>query len=117
MKQEVGSGRNPARAVECESATWDQTVQVNMIQQSLIPGMEHGQKPDLAFQMGSAEVRQSLGNGLEEDSEQDLLIDEDQRVQFMRKGKDQMEVAGLCSREHKSPWTKPPAGGRGQTKA
>src|SRR5207244_7509893 len=31
-------------------------------------------------------------NGFEEDVEQNLLIDQDQRIQFMRKRKDQMEI-------------------------
>ena len=93
VKQEVGSCRNPARAVEGKRAAWDQTVQVKVIQQGLIPGVENGEETDLAFQMGSSEIGKSFRHRLEEDVEENLLVGEDQRIQFMRKSKDQMEVA------------------------
>lgn len=93
MKEEIGSCWNPAGAVESERSTRDQTVQVKMIQQSLIPGVEHGEESDFAFQMGSGEIGKSCGNGLEEDVEQNLLVDEHERIQFMGNRKDQMEVA------------------------
>ena len=55
--------------------------------------MEYGQKAQLAAQMSPAEIEQCLCNGLEQQSEQDLLISQNQWVQFMREGENQMEVA------------------------
>jgi len=93
VKQEVGSCRNPPRTVEGKCAAGDQTMQVKVIQQSLIPGMENGEETDLAFQMSSSEISKGFRHRLEEDVEENLLVGEDQRIQFVRNSKDQMEVA------------------------
>ena len=93
VKQKVGTCGNPAGAVEGKRAARDQTVQMKMIQQDLIPGVEHGKEPDSAFQVGSSEIGKSLRHGFEEDVQQNLLVGQDQRIQFMGNRKDQMEVA------------------------
>ena len=73
---------------------------MKMIQQGLIPGVEHGEESDFAFQVGSSEIGKSLGNGFEEDVEQNFLIDEYQRVQFVGQGEDQMDSGDKCCPQH-----------------
>ena len=68
-------------------------MQVKVIQQGLIPGVENGEETDLAFQMGSSEIGKSFRHRLEEDVAENFLVGEDQRIQFMRNSKDEMEVA------------------------
>src|SRR5215510_13886994 len=43
--------------------------------------------------MSSSKIGKSFRYRLEEDVEESLLVGEDQRIQFMRNGKDEVEVA------------------------
>ena len=70
VKQEVGSSRDPARTVEGECAARDQTVQVKVIQQGLIPSVENGEETDRGFLMGSSKIDKSFRHRLEEDVEE-----------------------------------------------
>jgi hypothetical protein len=69
-------------------------VQVKVIAQGLIPGVKDSQKADLAVQMGPSEVGQCFGNGFEEDGEQDFLVGENQRIQFVGECENKVEVPG-----------------------
>ena len=74
MKQEVGFGGNPSAPVETQGAARDQTVQMEVIPQGLIPGMKNGQESNSAVQVSAAEIRERFGNRFKEDGDQDLWV-------------------------------------------
>ena len=93
MEQEVVAGPDPVSVVKRQGPAWNQTVEVEMRTEGLIPGVEHGQKAQLAAQMSPAKIEQRVGDGLEQQRQQDLFVGQNQRVQLMREGENQMEVA------------------------
>jgi hypothetical protein len=94
VKEKVGSGRNPPGTIESQSATGNETVQMKVIPEGLVPGVKDRQETDLSMQMGPPEIGQRFGNRFEEDVEQDFLIGENQRIQFVRKRENEVEVTG-----------------------
>jgi hypothetical protein len=50
MEQEVVPGLDPVSVVKRQGPAWNQTVEVEMRTEGLIPGVEHGQKTQLAAQ-------------------------------------------------------------------
>jgi len=94
VKQEVGTGPHPPPPVETQRTARDQTVQVEVVPQGLIPGMEDGQKSDSAVQVGASEIREGFGSRFKEDGDQDLWVRQEQDVEFVRDREDQMEVSG-----------------------
>ena len=92
VEQEVVASGDPASAVKRQGAAGDQTMEVEVRTKSLIPGVEHGQKGELASQMSPAKIEQRLGDRVEQQRQQDLLVGQNQGVQFMGEGEDQMEV-------------------------
>jgi hypothetical protein len=94
VKQEVRAGHNPLRSAEAEGATGNHAVEMVVRSQGLIPGMENGQKSDLAVQMRAAKLRKGFRNSFEKNGNERFRIYQKQGVQFVRNGEDQMEVSG-----------------------
>jgi len=94
VKQEIGFGRNPAGAIGGERAAGDQTMEMEVIAQSLVPGVKDGQEADRAVKMSPSEIGQGLRDRLEEDVEEDLLVDQDKGIQFVGNREHQMEMTG-----------------------
>jgi len=65
---------------------------VRVLAQSLVPGVKDGQEADRAVKMSPSEIGQGLRDRLEEDVEEDLLVDQDKGIQFVRKSENQMEI-------------------------
>jgi len=80
MKQEVFSRRGPAVLIEGESACGDETVQMEMILESLVPGVKHSDDAESSPQMGLAKLQQGLGNSLKQQAQQNLFATEDEAV-------------------------------------
>src|SRR5262245_52314584 len=49
-KEETSAASDPARAVHRQSAGWNQTVQVRVMEHFLIPGVQHGEESQLGAQ-------------------------------------------------------------------
>ena len=94
VKQEVGTGGNPSLAIGAQGAARNETVQMEVVAQGLIPRMKDRQESDPAVEVGAAKIGERFGDRLEEDGDQDLGIDEEQEVEFVRDREDQMEVSG-----------------------
>ena len=62
VKQEVGPGGDPSGVVETDRATRNETVQMEVISQSLVPSMKDSQETDPSVQMGPPEVGQRFRN-------------------------------------------------------
>jgi hypothetical protein len=78
--------------VKRQSSAWDQTVEVEMRTESLIPGVEYGQKAELATEVSAPKVEQRLRDGLKQEMEKRLFVGEDQWVELVRERENQMEV-------------------------
>src|SRR6266568_5708471 len=68
---------------------------VRVMFEFLIPGVEHTEEADLGAEMFgiASDVEKSCGTGLQQEMVQEFLVLQDERRQFMREGKDNMDVA------------------------
>ena len=82
--------------VRGESAGGDHTMDVRMMLQFLVPGVEDTEKADLRTQMPgmASDFEQGLGAGAEQQIVENLLVLQSQGRQKMRKGEDHVHVAG-----------------------
>lgn len=92
-EQKIRTGRDPAAAVQRQGAGRDEAVQMEVVSESLVPSMEHGNEAERSPQMSAGKLQQGLRDGSEQDSAEDLFVAEGNRVQLMSKSKDQMEIA------------------------
>ena len=51
-EEKIFPGRTPALLIVRQSSSGDQTMEMKMIQQGLVPGMEHRDETDLPAKMG-----------------------------------------------------------------
>jgi hypothetical protein len=65
-EQKVFTGRPPAHLIEGQSSCGDQTMEMKMIQQGLVPGMEHRDETDLSAKTGMAKLNERFANGFKE---------------------------------------------------
>src|SRR5258708_37961703 len=82
-------------ASERESAGGHDTVHVRVLFEFLIPGVEHTEEADLGAEMFgiASDCEESCGTGLQQEMVQEFLVLQGERRQFMRQGKDNMDVA------------------------
>jgi hypothetical protein len=68
---------------------------VGVVFEVLIPGMEHTEEADLRPEMFriASDLEEGCGTGLQQARVQELLVLQGERRQFMREGKDNMDVA------------------------
>ena len=61
----------------------------------LIPGVEHTEEADLGVEMSgiASHFEEGCGTGLQQEMVQEFLVLQGERRQFMREGKDNMDVA------------------------
>ena len=96
-REEEGTARrDPAGVVRSEATGGDDAVDVRMMLQTLVPGMEHAEEADLRAQMSriACDLQQRCGTGPEQQAVDHLLVLERKRSQFTRHRKDRMDVAG-----------------------
>src|SRR5271169_1196820 len=68
---------------------------VRVMFEFLIPGVEHTEEADLGAEMFgiASDFEESCGTGLQQEMVQEFLVLQGERRQFMRQGKDNMDVA------------------------
>ncbi len=94
-KKEAGRGGKPTGMVWGESAGGNDAMDMGMVLQLLIPGMEHTEEANLGaemFRMGS-DFEQGLGAGAEQQIVENLLVLQSQGRQAMREGENEVHVA------------------------
>src|SRR5579864_8397533 len=94
-KETVWRG-DPAGVIGRNAAGRNHTVDVRVMQQLLVPGVQHAEEPDLSAEMARV-ARHSLqrrGAGAEQQAIDLALVLQSQRRQFTRQGKDHVDVAG-----------------------
>ena len=67
-------------------------MEMEVIHEDLIPGVQESDEPQPAAQIVAAELHECSADGLEEDGEHHLLVAEDEGIEGMRQGEDRMEV-------------------------
>ena len=63
-----------------------------MIQQGLVPSMQHRNETDLSAETRVAEVNERFADGFKEMTQQNLFVGQYQPVEFVRQGEHKMEV-------------------------
>ena len=75
-KEEARVGSNPAGVIVGESASGDDTVDMGMKLEFLVPGMEHAEEANVSSEMRgiARSLQQRFCAGLEEQTIDDLLV-------------------------------------------
>jgi hypothetical protein len=84
-KEEAWVRSNPASVIAGESAGGNDTVDMRVKLEFLIPGMEHAEEADLGSEMSgiASHFEQCLGTGLEQEMVQDLFVVQGERRQLV----------------------------------
>ncbi len=94
-QEEAGAARHPALPVLREAAARHHAVQVRMMDQILLPGVQQGRdEANVGAQMSgiSGDRLQRLGGGLKQDLVDDVLVLEGDRGYCLGHGEDDVEV-------------------------
>src|SRR6266567_2906551 len=95
--KEEGSARgDPAGVVRSEAAGGKHAVDMGMMLQSLVPGMEHAEEADLGSKMPgiASDLQQSCSTGVKQQVIDQPFILQCERSQFPRQGEDEVHIAG-----------------------
>src|SRR6516162_1471317 len=93
-KEEAWVGSNPAAVIKRESAGGDDTVDMGMKLEFLVPGMEHTEEADVGSQMGgiTRDFQQGFGAGPEQQTVDEFPVLKGQRSQLRRQSENDMDV-------------------------
>src|SRR5512142_911730 len=85
-KEEAWVGSNPVGVIAGESARGNDTVDMGMKLEFLVPGVEHAEEADLRSEMGrvACDFQQSFGAGSEQQTIDEFLVLQSQRSQLRR---------------------------------
>src|SRR5207253_7955728 len=93
-REEEGlAGRYPAPEIEGQRSTGNEAVQMEVIAQRLVPGMQDTDETEQAMEVGAAKLEQSLRDSFEQDIAEHLLVHQQEWVEFVWQREDEMEVA------------------------
>src|ERR1700678_2508438 len=95
-KEEGAVGGDPAGVIGSDAASGQHAVDMGMMLQSLVPGMEHTEEADLRAEVTriTGDLQQSCSTGVKQQVIDQPFILQCQRSQFPRHGKDDVHVAG-----------------------
>ena len=68
-------------------------MQVKMVVESLIPGVQHGDDPHRSTKACSAKLKQRFTDGFKQQAEQNFFVGQDHTVEEVGQGKHQMKIA------------------------
>jgi hypothetical protein len=93
MKEErAGWDAHPAAAIEGEAAAGNDAMNVRMKGERLSPGVKDGEHADHRTEPGARDIEQSLTGAVQEDRVEKLWSMENQRMEAIRNGEDDVEV-------------------------
>jgi hypothetical protein len=95
-QEERMAGRDPVGVVGSEAARGGHAVDVGMMLEPLVPGMEHAEEADLRAEVAgiASDLQQGCGTGLEEQVVDDALVLEREWSEFPWQGEDEVHIAG-----------------------
>jgi hypothetical protein len=91
-QEEAWPGRDPARLIETETASRDDAVEVRVIPQLLIPGVENGDEARCGSEVAATHLDHGLADGLEQECKCLCRIAPEERNEAVRDGEDLMEI-------------------------
>ena len=106
-QEEVRAARNPAGAIEGDSAARNDTMEVGMKNQGLSPTMEYGKEADLSSEMFgiSSDGGQGLSCGAKQNVVDDLFVLVSDGSDLFGDGEDDMEI--VCREDFGSSFFNP----------
>jgi len=95
-KKEASPGSNPVSMVGREPAGRRDTMDMGMMLEPLIPGVQHAEEADLGAQMSgiTSHFEQGFGAGAEQQVIDDLLVLQGEWSQFPRQSENDVHVGG-----------------------
>src|SRR5664280_877059 len=95
-KKERVAGVDPVGVIQRESTRWDHAMDMGMMLELLIPGVQHAKETDLGAEMSgiASHFEQGCGAGAEQQVVDDLLVLQGEVCQFPRQSKDNVNIAG-----------------------
>ena len=95
-KKEGAARGDPAGVVRSETAGGQHAVDMRMMLQSLVPGMEHAEEADLGSQVAwiAGDLQQGFSTGAKEQVVDQPFVLQCERSQFPRQREDDVHVAG-----------------------
>lgn len=94
VEEEAFTGRDPAGVVEGEGSLGEEAMEVEMVLQLLIPGMQHQSKARGAVEVCVGEFHEDFGDDFEQEVQKDPFVTEDEGVEFVGERKHHMEGSG-----------------------
>ena len=93
-KKERVAGVDPVGVIQRESTGWDHTMDMGMMLELLIPGVQHVKETDLGAEMSgiASQFEQGCGAGAEQQVVDDLLVLQGERSQFPRQSENDVHV-------------------------
>ena len=85
---------DPVGVIQRESTGWYHAMDMGMMLELLIPGVQHAEETDLGAQMSgiASNFEQGCGAGAEQQVVDDLLVLQGEGCQFPRQSKDDVHV-------------------------
>src|SRR5271165_6100350 len=95
-KKERVAGVDPVGMIQRESTSGNHTMDMGMVLQPLIPGMQHAEETDLGAQMSgvASHFEQGCGAAAEQQVVDELLVLKGERGQFLRQSENNVHVGG-----------------------
>src|SRR5450755_4538225 len=95
-KEEGAAGGDPAGVIRSEAAGGQHAVDMGMMLQSLVPGMEHAEEADLRAEVTriAGDLQQSCSAGVKQQVVDQPFILQCERSEFPWQGEDDVHVAG-----------------------
>ena len=95
-EEEGATGGDPTGVIGSEAASSDDAVDMRVVLQPLVPGMEHAEEADLGAEMPriASDLQQRGGTGAEQQAIDQPLVLERERSQFPRQREHGMHIAG-----------------------
>src|SRR6266496_3626437 len=94
-KEEGAARGDPAGVIQSDAAGGQHAVDMGMMLQSLVPGMEYAEEADLGSKMPriASDLQQSCSTGVKQSVIDQPFILQRERSQFPRQGEDEVHIA------------------------
>ena len=91
-EEELQTRRDPQSPIKAQSSSGDDAVNVGVIPEQLIPGVENGDQAGSGAKIRPAHIDDRFGGGLEQEGIRRTWVLQEERNQAVRKGEDHMKV-------------------------
>jgi hypothetical protein len=82
-EEEVFAGGDPAVLIERQSSFWEEAMEVEVVVELLIPGVQDEDKARGSLKMSLSKFQEGLGDSLEQEIEEDSFVYQEERVEYV----------------------------------